>query len=390
MNATRPLQILIVDDEPDEQRAVFRLGPEAGASFEVLPPEEVDEDALNDADLVLVDYIIDKWPARAAASQIALRPENGIALAAVLREQANSPDRATGFAIHTGQPDKLWLTPAQPRRHLIARAYNLEWVFLKSEPDFVRQATILAAAIRSLPSSWPGDDYSKAMGLAYDLMGLRPQYADQTSLNWIAPALTEVEDCRPPLTELSERNHGLVFLRWLLQRILPYPCFLLDTHRLAARLRVSHASLQHALTQGLAEFLSPCRYQGVLAGFLGERWWRAGLEDRLWDLTGGASIPAVVLRNKLSEVAAVELAPSVNDSPIVCVDENYRPLPEACSADSVVRIQPDDWPLYASQAWTTVDLAREHPRLRALVAAEDREQVLLQGNAVRSPENSSE
>ena len=207
------------------------------------------------------------------------------------------------------------------------------------------------------------------------LLGLASQSGDPTEPDWIAPALTEVEDCRPPVTELSERNHGLVFLRWLLQRILPYPCFLLDTYRLAARLRVSHESLQQALSQGLAGFLSPCCYRGVLAGFLGDRWWRAGVEDRLWELTDGASVPAAILREKLSQAAGVHLEPSSSDSPIVCVDENYLPLPEACSADAVVRIQPDDWPRFASQAWTTVELAREHPRLKAMVVAEDRDKV---------------
>jgi hypothetical protein len=348
--------------------------------FEVVHPDEVDQESLNAADLVLVDYILDTWPARSRVDQISLRPENGVALTAVLREQANLVARPTGFAIHTGRPEGLWLTPAEPRRHLIARAYNLEWVFLKSEPIVVvRQATILAEAIRSLPSHWPGDDHGKAIENVRVLLGLTSPPDSPDAPSWFEPALTDVETCRPPLTELSERNHGLVFLRWLLQRIFPYPCFLLDTARLAARLRISHAALGQALSGPMGERLSRCRYRGALAGFLGELWWRVGVEDSLWELMGGASLAPSDLRKVLSGVAGMELAPSASDTPIVCIDENYRPLPEACSADAVVRLQPDDWPLFASQPWTTVSLARQHPRLRAMVVEEDRGKVSPEG-----------
>jgi hypothetical protein len=380
MSVTIRPKILVIDDEPDSQRGLSLLG--MAAEFSVLHPEEVDREALNTADLVLIDYVLHHWPARSTLPQIGLQPENGIALAAVLREHANKLALPTGFAIHTGRPQELWLTPAESRLHLIARAYNLEWVFLKSDPrDVVRQSTILAAAIRSLPASWPGDDYAKAIENVQGLLGLKPQPGGQIAPSWVGTALADVENCRPPVTELSERNHGLVFLRWLLQRILPYPCFLLDTYRLAARLRISHDSLQRALKQGLGEFLRPCRYCGALAEFLGERWWRAGIENIIWDLTEGESVPPARLRDKLSQVASEKLTPSTNESPIVCVDENYRTLPEAFPADVVVRIQPDDWPLYGNQAWTTVELARQHPRLRAVVAVEDRERVMAKGDA---------
>ena len=89
-------RILVIDDEPEDQRATFRLAPDGEAVFGVFHPEEVDHQLLQNADLVLVDYIIDTWQARSAASQIGLRPVNGIALAAVLREQANLVERPTG------------------------------------------------------------------------------------------------------------------------------------------------------------------------------------------------------------------------------------------------------------------------------------------------------
>jgi hypothetical protein len=172
------------------------------------------------------------------------------------------------------------------------------------------------------------------------------------------------------LSELVERSHGLLFLRWILHRILPYPCFLFDTHHLAVRLRVTHASLVTALGVGLGNWLERVAYRGVLTGFLGHRWWRAGVESLLWDL-GGGSMAAKRLHAKLAEVAGASLSPLSATEPVVCIDQNYSPLPEACAAGKVVRIVPDDWPLYAGQAWTTVALAREHPRLNAIVAETD-------------------
>jgi hypothetical protein len=373
MSEAQTPQVLIVDDRPDEQRsAAFNNLPAGSARFIVSHPTDVDSEALNDADLVLVDYVIDHWPERESVSQISLKPANGVALAALLREHSPGSARPTGFAIHTAQPDALWLSPAEPRRHLIARAYNLEWVFLKSNPsDVVRQATILANAIRSLPNEWPVNNHERTLAVITKLLGL----GHEPTPIWTAAALADVEDCRPPMTELSERNHGLVFLRWLLHRILPYPCFLLDSHRIAARLRITHAALEHALDTGLGKALETRQYKGILEGFLGKRWWRVAVEDWLWDLVDGVSLPAAELRAKLSQVAGVELAPSGSDTPVVCVDENYQTLPEAHTAAEVVRIQPDDWPLYASQAWATVELVRQHPRLRAIVAAEDRERI---------------
>jgi hypothetical protein len=37
-----------------------------------------------------------------------------------------------------------------------------------------------------------------------------------------------------------------------------------------------------------------------------------------------------------------------------------------------VRFQPDDWPPYAEEAWTTRELASESPRLRTLTVDSDR------------------
>lgn len=366
-----PPMIRVVDDQPDDQRAVFRLDGDVGSRFEIVHPEEVDRDALEEADLVLVDYDITSWPARSGVAQIGLSPPNGIALAAVLREHANKLERPTGFAIHTGEARQFSVSPAEPRAHLLARTHNLEWVFTKGRPDVVgRQADTLAAAIQCLPKTWPGDNRAWVEHEVRKLLGLPASDDDPAAAAWVPAALRDIAQCRPPLSEMVERNHGLLFLRWVLHRILPYPCFLFDTHHLAVRLRVTHASLVAALAGGLGRWLEAAAYHGVLAGFLGPRWWRAGVEAMLWDLAGG-SMAARRLHTKLAEATGAALEPLTVDEPVVCIDQNYAPLAEPCGGEDVVRIVPDDWPLYAGQAWTTVALAREHPRLTAIVTEAD-------------------
>src|SRR2546422_7082713 len=97
---------------------------------------------------------------------------------------------------------------------------------------------------------------------------------------WSDQAWDDVESCHPPLHEMSERSHGLAFIRWLLHSVLPYPAFLYDTHRLAARLRVSPVTFRRTLERSrrLDRVLAAYRYNGIVAGFLGQRWGKAGIE----------------------------------------------------------------------------------------------------------------
>jgi hypothetical protein len=357
----------VVDDRPDDQGGALRLA--GGVIAEVTHPDDLDQEMLEDADLVLVDYDISHWPGRSKLTEISLQPPNGMALAAVLREHANKLQRPTGFAIHTGEARLFSITPAEPRAHLLARTHNLEWVFIKGKPDVVGpQVASLAHAIKELPEAWPVDDRERIEIEVRKLLGLRSP-EDEEAPDWINVAMRDVTQCRPPISELAERNHGLLFVRWILHRILPYPCFLFDTHHLAVRLRATHRSLLDALNGDFARFLEPAAYRGVLGDFLGDRWWRAGIESLLWDL--GGSTTAKRLHSRLAGIAGVPLEPLEYGEPVVCVDENYAALDEPCGGAEVVRILPDDWPSYAAQAWTTLALAREHPRLAAIVAESD-------------------
>ena len=224
----------------------------------------------------------------------------------------------------------------------------------------------LAAAVRQLPTAWPAENQEAGRALVEKFLAIPDE-------RWAGQAWLDVSLCQPPIHEpFLEPPHALAFLRWMLQSILPYPCFLWDTFNLAVRLRITHQSLLTALEGGVAQAFNSFLYKGGLQGFSGPRWWRAGLEAYLWDLTGGDAFEQEKVRSALSQQCNVRLDPSPTQSPVVCMDEDYNVLEESVDISDAVRIQPDDWPPYADNAWTTKALARETSKLKALVLDQDR------------------
>ena len=222
-------KVLLVDDNPDELRALASLVGNAGCICHVLSPDQVSRVDLASADLVLVDLTLDAWLQGVPDEPLALRPLNGIALASVFRQYSDElkAEPPTGYALITGQTQFFNQLPSERRPHVIARLSNFEWFFEKRiDPHKnVQQISELAKAIQALPKNVKAElADSKAL-----LRFLRVA-AD-------APLFERYQDsvvrCRPPLHHLGERSHGLVIIRWLLHRILPHTCFLFDTLNLA-------------------------------------------------------------------------------------------------------------------------------------------------------------
>jgi CheY-like chemotaxis protein len=369
-------RILIVDDEPDKQARALKTEIGSKANVEVTSPEDLtDKRQIAQADLILVDHRLDDWLARDNAESLCQRPMNGLALSAILRSHADDDQDAspTGIAILSAHlPDLSGGLPPEYREHSIARTNNLEWAFAKrSNPDGIllsQQVVDLASAIRQLPTSWSVENFEETTKQFQSLL-----FFPQKEV-WSARAWTEIEECHPPTHELSNWTHGLAVLRWLLHRILPYPCFLWDSYHLAARLRIQHSALLAILHKKgkLSQTLEKVRYKGVLDRFIGTRWWRSGIEAILWELTSGNSLDADAIRKALISYGNLGLKSSGTDNPIVCVDRNYRPTDSFCTSKESVRLQPDDWPSYADQPWTTIELARKYPSLGAIVVKQDR------------------
>jgi hypothetical protein len=372
--------VLIIDDEPDNQRAL-QLALDKTVNCIVFHPEDVTLDDLLRADLVLVDLIIDDWGEREAIKSIALRPLDGVALAAVLRSHVASAgkEKPTAFALHSARLGHIsgGLSP-ESRENIMAETNNLEWVFPKTVPqggNLTAQISALAHAVRQLPTSWPVEDFDRTRLVVEDLLRLSGEEA------WTARAWDDIGSCHPPLHDLHKfpvGQHGLAFLRWFLYRILPYPCFLWDTIKLAARLHVTHRSIGHLLDgdSALNSFIQPYRYLGIPRDFLGPRWWRAGIEGLLWEVTDGTSFDPDAVHSALLKEGITTLEPLSISQPVVCLDRNLRTLEECCAANDAVRIQPDAWPPYADQPWAAIDLVRQEPALRAIVIPQDQERLI--------------
>ncbi len=361
--------VLIVDDKVEEVRGLEVLLRRTTLLVESTHPHDITASQLRDADLVLVDLALDEWPGRDEASSLALKPLDGLAVANVLKSYTRKRKFQTpkAFAILSARIEEFASDlPSEQREHIFPRLHDLEWAFRKTgsqyEVPLHQQVESLASAVSSLPKSW-----ARPRAKAEALLGLGEG-------EWSYQAWEDVEICHPPMHELSSHSHGLAFVRWLLHRILPYPCFLWDSHHLAARLRVSHGSFLEAWreSQGFQRLLAPFQYAGILSDFIGPRWWQAGAENFIWKATTGRPQDDQALRDALAKRAKLEFAPTEGMTPVVCSNEQLRPLEQTSDRSKALRIQPDDWPPYADQAWTTPDLARSSPLLRSQVIVQDR------------------
>jgi len=142
---------------------------------------------------------------------------------------------------------------------------------------------------------------------------------------------------------------------------------------------VTHESLLDGLSKGLNDVFESAQYVGQLYDFLGDRWWGSGCEAILWGITGGNSFDPAQTLAATNQHCGNVLMRSPELEPVLCVDENFEIGVDVCEIAKAVRVQPDDWPPYAEQAWVPLETARENARLRACVIAMDRELVSDEG-----------
>jgi hypothetical protein len=367
--------VLHVDDDPDELRTwEDEVRTQAKIELEVCHPDDVSEEALRRASVVLVDFKLERWPERANTKPLALKPANGLALLSILQEAAFEiePATARAFALYTAVIQDVARGLAhQP--HIVARAHNLEWVFEKngtrSNGLVSRAAKVaeLAAAVSALPAKWPGDAPESAASALRTWLNLPADVA------WHGAAWRAVRRCRPPLHAFAEHTQGVGVLRWALHRVLPYPTFLLDEAHLAARLRVPLDSLRSGLdSTEFHNLFSSVEYQGQLRTVAGRRWWRAGIESVIFSLTPNTPGDLGALHVALSErTPALKLESELRLFPVL--DRQFGVQDRLASEAEVVEVVPDDWPPFADEAWALrADLA-DSPELKAVVVEEEEE-----------------
>lgn len=366
--------ILIVDDLDATQHAI---GLQGCAKSRALHPNDVEVDDLEWADLVLMDFMIEKWNERDALDQLALRPPNGLALAAVFREHADSQigdsDHYTAFAIHTGHVDELScrLHTSSKVAHVIARLNNLEWVFDKADKTRFERSTELGEAVRVISDSWKEVENGGVKAALVSLLGLNRE------VRWHTRAFDEVVLCQIPLSEFCAGTNGLLFLRWMLHSILPYPTFLWAEQWVAARLRITPSSFRAVLEgkSDLAADINACGYEGILGGFLGRRWWRAGVEQYAWGIRAEGARDPDIFHQKLEKRAGRSLERIDIASPVVCITRDLSPADELCSLEDAVRMVPDLWPAYAGTAYASIASVRDDVEFAAVVHPLDRERI---------------
>jgi hypothetical protein len=367
--------ILIVDDESTSEH---ELGLDSLAATRARHPNDLGIADLEWADLVLMDFIIKDWDERDKLEQVSLQPQNGLALAAVLREHAdttnNGGHRYTAFAMHSAHigdiSARLHTTNRTP--YVVARLNNLEWVFDKADAARFSQSVLLAMAVRRVSELWSTEKVVDIDTATTDLLRLGADAA------WCERAAEDVVLCQIPLSDFSAGTNGLLFLRWLLHGILPYPTFLLASPWVATRLRISTASLREVMggKSELARNLAACRYTGLLAEFGGARWWRAAVDEYTWGLRAAGAREPIQFHAELEKRAGILLEHVDAASPVVCVDHHLEARDELAAIESTVRLVPDLWPGYADPAYGDVESVSGDAGLRSIVHPFDRDRLL--------------
>jgi hypothetical protein len=365
--------VLFVDDRPDRLVGLRGMLADRGVRTDAVDPQELEVEQLADVHLVSVDqYLGDPWAAYLASPEgpqtAAARPLDGVAVAATIASQLAAAGTRAAICLHTAELEHLGEgVPAAHREALLAASHDLDWVFPfdgAAGAALAGRIVALAEAMAELPASW--DAAAGDFGTTWlDL---------PTDEEWAKYAVQQVEDCRPPAHGLSSNTGGRAFVRWLAQRVLPYPAFLVDDLHAAVLLGVTPESLL-TLVQAASEAVLPSRYDGPLTAFAGRRWWRAGLQDLLFRCDTDEADPPPDRAAAISEHLGVEVGPLPVARPVVGYDADGRQLAAPLDRLDAVRLQPDGWPVFADDAWSSRAAAAQDAALRSLVVHADRTQL---------------
>jgi hypothetical protein len=380
--------VLIIDDKESERGFADLVSQQGGVDAVFLLPDDIDDELLQQADLVVTDQYLDDWPGRDERPQLptGLRVPDGLSLAAVLRAQVDrsgdrrQPARPVAFVLRTGELVELaGHLPEAARGHLLAATYNLEWVMSKdvkedppmSVPDPAARVAQLARAVANLPADWgpsSGNPGHRWLSMPSDA-------------GWWDTAAWQIEQCRPPQHVLASRSHGIAWLRWFLHRVLPYPTFLLDQRGTALYLGLTDAALAEVLDSSsrLKSMLDGVAYTGNLSDFAGRRWWRAGLSfvvEQLADLIGVEELLGPTeIAAAADEVHGTRLEHLLIERPVTVIDASYSVVGPPADAADCVRLQPDDWPPYADDVYALASRVagpEAEPDLAAMVVSTER------------------
>lgn len=369
--------VLLVDDDPAQEAFALALSAYGVEAKHVLP-DDLTTDDLNRASLVLIDEFIVTWSARdRVKDEVGLFVRDGVALAGVLRSaldgrgpshEVTPAPKNTALVLRTGHLEVLaGGTPAFIRPMTVASRHDLEWVAAKTQVDAETLAGFAALAIATaeLPTAWDDPAGSTAQ---FEWLGLSDQ-------PWRDEAIAQIELCRPPWTVLAETSAGRRWLSWFLQRILPFPTFLVDDRRAASYLGLEPNALAELLggSSDVADILRNAKYNGQLANFAGRRWWRAGIaavKQKALETSNGRGADDIA--RALTTLHGSDLDELGLRHPVFQIDDEYNLIDEPLEITDAVRLQPDGWPSYADDPWLASSSIDAEDSLAKLIVIDDR------------------
>lgn len=360
---TERLRILLVDDDAQRHEGV-RAEISGVADLIVRDPSDVGWDDLENVDLVSVDeYLGAQWESERAESgdTLALANQDGLAVAAAFQSIRRANGAGFGVTLHTAELERLGGDlPARFREPLTAMQHDLDWVLDFASSNFGSRLVAIARASRSLAR------HAKELPLDSGWRWLNAPDAE-----WAELALEQIQDCRPPAHALVYYSGGHSYLRWLAQRILPYPTFLLDSEHSATLLGLELDSWRELAKSEVANRYK-LEYAGPLRHLLGPRWWRAGLLQLLVDAASSPWETADERVECLSRYTSIDLVPMKAENPVVGYDADGNVVHIGLDAGDAVRLLADGWPVYADDPWARVGDVLGSEALRHLLALSDR------------------
>lgn len=350
--------VLMIDDEEEGHLDRVHALRDLGVRAAYVHPDDLTKEQLGHAKLLLIDFNLRAAWERAREAKPAHCIADGVALASCLRRvTARDSEHPIAIALLTSLLEKvLDPLPGETRPHVVARLSNIEWAFSKNDVAIEQRVVQLLRAVESLPRQWD----SQPWDTLFRLLGAQDGLVNGVSVE------AGIRQAQPPVHDLSLWSHGLAVVRWILHRVLPYPCFLIDEWHLAAQLGVEPGWLRPQLgTEAFTGIFGACEYQGVLSAFSSRRWWARAVNQMLWNATAGRPHSRDRIRAFLEERLNTQPVMLEFEDPVVALDTHLNPHQVVDLAEAV-RLQPDDWPLFASHAFTTKGLADANDRLGAL------------------------
>lgn len=258
------------------------------------------------------------------------------------------------------------------REHRLSPTLDVEWIQFKADAKATDKLEDLARAFLAVRDAVGKD------GISLDEISkllLAPLDAV-----WAEQAREQLQNARPPVNQKGDKSAEPTrgpsqVIRWLCQKALPYPGLLLSDHYAAWALGISLVSFMKVIalektTPWLSE-LHEVEYSGPLRGFMGRRWWRAGLDQLVWLLDeetakGGS-------RKKALEI----LAPGVDfgqllppSSHVVVCNEDLIEV-EVTPIGEAIQVHPPGWPAEAIEPWMRRSEIERDPVLKAMVDPND-------------------